>query len=323
MSNELEMPAPNTHGDHEDDHAGHDHSGHAHAPKDFGKAFLIGIVLNTGFVITEVVYGILGNSLALLADAGHNLSDVLGLLLAWGASVLVKKAPTKRFTYGLRSTSILAALVNAVLLLVVTGGIAWEAILRFRNPAAVEGKTVILVAAVGVAINVATALLFMSGRKGDLNIRAAFMHMAGDALIALGVVMSGFAMLYTGWLWLDPATSLVIALLVILGTWGLLKDSVNLALHAVPESVDTEKVREYLSSVDGVTQIHDLHIWGMSTTETALTAHLVCPEGYPSDAQRNEICTELKEHFSISHSTLQFEMGDDDHPCELAPAHMV
>ena len=231
------------HDDHGDDHAGHDHSGHdhaghSHAPKDFGKAFLIGVLLNTGFVIAEVVYGLLGNSLALLADAGHNLSDVLGLLLAWGASVLVKKSPTKRFTYGLRSTSILAALVNAVLLLVVTGGIAWEAISRFRSPTTVEGKTVIVVAAVGVAVNVATALLFMSGRKGDLNVRAAFMHMAGDALIALGVVVSGFVILYTGWQWLDPATSLVIALLVILGTWGLLKDSVNLALQAVPEGVD-------------------------------------------------------------------------------------
>lgn len=319
MTSKPEIRADDDH----NDHPGHDHSTNAHAPKDFGKAFLIGIILNAGFVATEVVYGILGNSLALLADAGHNLSDVLGLLLAWGASVLVKKAPTKRFTYGLRSTSILAALVNAVLLLVVTGGIAWEAILRFRNPTAVEGETVIIVAAVGVVINVATALLFASGRKGDLNIRAAFMHMAGDALIALGVVVSGFAILYIGWLWLDPATSLVISLLVILGTWGLLKDSVNLALQAVPDGVDTEKVRKYLSSVTGVAEIHDLHIWGMSTTETALTAHLVFPEGYPSDAQRNEICTELKEHFSINHATLQFEKGDSNHPCELAPANVV
>ena len=316
------------HDGHEDDHAGHDHSKHdhsrhAHAPKDFGSAFLIGIVLNSGFVVAEAVYGILGNSLALLADAGHNLSDVLGLLLAWGASILVKKAPTKRFTYGLRSTSILAALINAALLLLVTGGIAWEAILRFRHPTEIVGMTVIIVAAVGVVINTATALLFMSGRKGDLNVRGAFTHMAGDAAIALGVVVAGFAINYTGWQWLDPVVSLVIALLVVIGTWSLLKDSVNLALHAVPEGVDIEKVRKYLTSVSDVTEIHDLHIWGMSTTETALTVHLVCPAGYPGDAMRREICEELREHFEISHATIQIEVSDTGESCELAPADVV
>ncbi|MBK4734654.1 cation diffusion facilitator family transporter [Noviherbaspirillum pedocola] len=307
--------------DHEHDH-GHGHV-HVHAPKDFGKAFLIGVLLNTSFVVAEVVYGILGHSLALVADAGHNLSDVLGLLLAWGASILVKKAPTMRFTYGLRSSSILAALINAALLLLVTGGIAWEAILRFQHPDNVESRTVIVVAAIGVAINLATAFLFMAGRKGDLNVRAAFTHMMGDAAIALGVVAAGFAIMYTGWHWLDPLTSLVISLVVIVGTWGLLTDSINLALHAVPEGIDTVEVQAYLASIDGVTDVHDLHIWGMSTTETALTAHLVFPLGYPGDGKRNEIAFELRKRFSIQHATMQFETGDVNHPCELAPSHVV
>jgi cobalt-zinc-cadmium efflux system protein len=314
--------AEHSHHDHDEhgDHAGH---GHSHAPKDFGKAFLIGVILNAGFVVAEVVYGILGNSLALLADAGHNLSDVLGLLLAWGASILVKKIPSTRFTYGLRSTSILAALINAVLLLVVTGGIAWEAVLRFRHPTEVAGMTVIIVAAFGVAINLATALLFMSGRKGDLNVRAAFTHMAGDAAIALGVVAAGFAMMYTGWLWLDPLVSIAIALLVVVGTWSLLSDSVKLALHAVPEGIDSEKVRSYLASIEGVTEVHDLHIWGMSTTETALTAHLTMPGGYPGDAARDSITQGLEEKFGIGHPTIQIELRDSDVACKLAPAEVV
>ena len=306
------------------DHERHDHEhGHAHAPKDFGKAFLIGVLLNGGFVVAEVIYGVLGNSLALLADAGHNLSDVLGLLMAWGASILVKKAPTKRYTYGFRSTSILAALINAILLLVVTGGIAWEAILRFRQPEAVAGNTVILVAAVGVFINLATALLFMSGRKGDLNVRAAFMHMAGDAAIALGVVICGFGIVATGWGWLDPAVSVAISVLIIFGTWSLLRDSVNLALHAVPEGIDTVQVHQYLTSVEGVSEVHDLHIWGMSTTETALTAHLIYPGGYPGDDVRREICERLRTQFGIGHATIQIEVGDTSHACELAPHDVV
>lgn len=301
------------------DHDDHDHAhGHEHAPKDFGRAFLFGVILNTGFVIAEVIYGILGNSLALLADAGHNLTDVLGLLLAWGASILVKGVPSKRFTYGLRSTSILAALINAVLLLVVTGGIAWEAILRFRQPSTVEGMTVIIVAAFGVAINLGTALLFMSGRKGDLNVRAAFIHMTGDAAISLGVVVAGFAIIYTKWQWLDPAVSLIIAILVVISAWGLLRDSVNLALHAVPEGIDTDKVRSYLTSIDGVAEVHDLHIWGMSTTETALTVHLLFPCGYPGDTVRNMISDELHKRFDISHCTIQIET-DANIVCALAP----
>jgi len=307
------------------DHAHHDHAhghGHSHAPKDFGSAFLIGIVLNTGFVIAEAVYGILGNSIALLADAGHNLSDVLGLLLAWGASVLVKRIPSTRFTYGLRSTSILAALINASLLLVVTGGIIWEAFLRFGHPDQVDSLTVIIVAALGIAINLGTALLFMSGSKGDLNVRAAFVHMMGDAAISAGVVVAGVIIMFTGWLWMDPAVSLAISLLVILGTWGLLRDSINLALHGVPEGIDVNKVQHYLASIDGVTEVHDLHIWGMSTTETALTAHLIMPAGYPGDLFRNEVCDTLRDRFAIAHSTIQIELADSPHVCALA-AHDV
>ena len=318
------MAHDHQHHPHHDEHDHHDHGhGHSHAPKDFGRAFLFGIILNSSFVVAEAVYGVLGNSLALLADAGHNLSDVLGLLLAWGASVLVKRIPSKRFTYGLRSTSILAALINAILLLVVTGGIAWEAVLRFRHPGEVEGMTVIVVAAFGVAINLGTALLFMGGRKGDLNVRGAFTHMAADAAISLGVVIAGFVIIHTGWLWLDPAVSLSISILIVIGTWGLLRDSLNLALHAVPAGVDPDKVHAYLTSVEGVSEVHDLHIWAMSTTETALTVHLVMPEGYPSDAFRSMVVDTLHEQFKIAHSTIQIEINDSPHPCKLAPAEVV
>ena len=303
---------------------GHNHGhGHSHAPKDFGKAFLFGILLNTGFVAFEFIFGILGNSVALLADAGHNLSDVLGLLLAWGASILVKRVPSERFTYGLRSTSILAALSNAMLLLVVTGGIAWEAMIRFWHPGSVDGKTVIIVASIGVVINLGTALLFVSGRKDDLNVRAAFLHMAGDAAISLGVVIAGIVILNTGWQWLDPSVSVIISVLVIAGTWGVLRDSINLALHAVPNEIDAKKVQQYLASLPGVSEVHDLHIWGMSTTETALTAHLVMPDGCPSDGFLRTACDELRQKFTIAHATIQIEMNDTDHVCALAPAEVV
>ncbi|HEX7648679.1 MAG TPA: cation diffusion facilitator family transporter [Noviherbaspirillum sp.] len=310
-----------------DDHHGHDHShghhGHVHAPKDFGKPFAIGVFLNGGFVIVEAVFGFLSNSLSLLTDAGHNLGDVLGLLLAWGASVLANRRPSARFTYGLRSTSILAALINAALLLLATGAIGWEAVSRLMQPVPVEGGTVTAVAVVGVVINTATALMFMSGRKDDLNVRAAFLHMAADAAITLGVALSGIAIIFTGWQWLDPVTSLVVAVLVIAGTWGLLRDSVNLALHAVPPGIDPAQVQALLASFPGVTEVHDLHIWAMSTTDTALTAHLVCPAGYPGDALHGQIAHELKTRFRIGHSTIQIETGDPAHPCELAPAHVV
>ena len=309
--------------DHDHDHGhdhDHDHGGlhsHVHAPKDFGTAFAVGITLNAGFVAAEFIYGLRSDSLALIADAGHNLSDVLGLLLAWGASVLGKRLPTPRFTYGLRGTTILAALANATLLLLVTGAIAWEALVRLREPAPVAGMTVIVVAAIGVAINLGTAMMFMAGRKHDLNIRATYLHMAADAAISLGVVVAGIVILNTGWLWLDPVASLAISLFVIWATWNLLRDSLALALQGVPEAVDASAVRGYLESIEGVARVHDLHIWGMSTTENALTAHLVFPHGFPGDARLREISAVLHERHGIAHATIQVELVDSGNCCVL------
>ncbi len=310
---------------HEEDgtheHEGHDHEhggpGHSHAPKNFGAAFAIGTTLNFGFVVVEVVFGIYAHSLALVADAGHNLGDVLGLVLAWAASSLSRRAPTQRHTYGLRSSSILAALFNAIFLLISVGGIAWEAIRRFGDPAEVSGKTVIWVAALGIAINTATALMFMSGRKGDLNIRGAFLHMAADAGVSAGVVVAGFAILATGLHWIDPVVSLAIAAIITWGTWGLLRDSVNLALQAVPEGIELAAVKEYLASLPNVTAVHDLHIWPMSTTETALTAHLVRNVDRCDSSLLEACCQELHDRFEIQHATIQFE--SQDHECRLAP----
>lgn len=299
--------------------AGHDHHaghGHSHGPANYDRAFAIGITLNLGFVIIEALYGFIANSMALLADAGHNLSDVLGLVIAWGASVLAKRAPTERYTYGLRSTSILAALLNAVFLLVATGGIAWEAIQRFAEPASVAGLTVIIVAAIGIVINGATAWLFASGRKGDINIKGAYLHMAADAGVSAGVVVAGVVILLTGWGWVDPAVSLVIAAIIVWGTWGLFRESIAMTLAAVPSAIDTAKVKTYLAGLPGVAQVHDLHIWSMSTTETALTAHLVMPSGAPGDAFLNEVAEALAQRFAIIHPTIQIERGDD---CRLAP----
>ncbi|HUX83149.1 MAG TPA: cation diffusion facilitator family transporter [Halothiobacillus sp.] len=306
--------------DREHSQGGH---GHGHAPANFGRAFAIGIALNLSFVLAETVFGVLGHSLALLADAGHNLSDVLGLLMAWAANALANRPPSGRFTYGLRSSSILAALANAVFLLVVTGGIAWEAVGRLLHPASVASGIVIGVAALGVLINTSTALLFMSGRKGDLNIRAAFLHMASDAAISFGVVIAGIVMLFTHWFWLDSSVSLLISALIVMATWGLLRDSAYLALHGVPEGIDTDTVRTYLLGLPNVAAVHDLHIWAMSTTETALTAHLVMPNGHPGDALLNNISEELREHFQIVHPTLQIETGDPRHPCALTGEHLV
>ncbi|HEY5412668.1 MAG TPA: cation diffusion facilitator family transporter [Caulobacteraceae bacterium] len=314
------------HGDHGHDHeggGGRSHAGHAHVPANFGRAFAVGIILNTGFVAAEAIYGVLANSLALLADAGHNLGDVLGLGVAWLASWLASRPPSARFTYGLRGSSILAALSNATVLLLVTGAIAWEAMLRFNHPQPAAGTTIMIVAAGGVLINGATALMFMSGRKTDLNIRGAFTHMASDALIALGVVAAGGLILLTGWLWLDPAISLVISAVVIWGTWSLMRESLNLALAGVPVGVDHAVVREFLCGLSGVTEVHDLHIWGMSTTETALTAHLVKPLAPADDAFLHDICAELKSRFGIGHATLQVERGGEAEPCVLAPEHTV
>jgi cobalt-zinc-cadmium efflux system protein len=296
---------------------------HDHGPTNYGRAFAIGTTLNMGFVILEIIYGRRAHSLALVADAGHNLGDVLGLVLAWGASLLARLQPTQRRTYGLRRSSILAALINAVVLLITVGGIAWEAIRRINDPGPVVGGTVIWVAVVGIVINTVTALLFLSGRKGDLNIRGAFLHMAADAGVSLGVVLAGFAILATGWLWLDPVVSLLIVVVILVGTWGLLRDSVNLALDAVPENIDETRVQAYLADLPGVNDVHDLHIWGMSTTETALTAHLVLREASGSDALISRACRELHDEFGIEHATLQIETGDCAYPCGLAPADTV
>jgi cobalt-zinc-cadmium efflux system protein len=299
--------------DHGQEHGGH---GHSHAPASFGKAFAIGTALNLGFVIVEVVYGLSAGSVALLADAGHNMSDVLGLLIAWGAATLGRRRPGGRYTYGLRSSSILAAFLNALLLLVATAIIAVEAIRRFADPMPVAGKTVMIVAAVGIVINGATALLFMSGRKGDLNIRAAFVHMAADAGLAAGVVVAGLLILLTGKTWIDPVTSLVIVVVIAVGTWGLLRDSVNMSLQAAPEGTDPKEIGSFLRGRDRVADIHDLHVWPMSTTEMALTVHLLVPSGYPGDAFSAEIAAALKEQFSIAHATIQIET-DPGIPCVL------
>ena len=300
----------------------HNHPGH-HASANFNKAFLIGIGLNTGYVLFEVIFGISGHSLALLADAGHNFSDVLGLLLAWGASAIAKSAPTRRRTYGLRGSSILAALFNAIFLLVSVGAIAWEALRRFNTPTEVAAATVIWVSLLGIGINTATALLFMSGRKGDLNIRGAFLHMAADAAISVGVVVAGFAILWTDWHWIDPVVSLLISAVIVWGTWDLLRESVNLALQAVPENIEPEEVERYLEQLPGITKVHDLHIWAMSTTETALTAHLVKPDGKLDDLLLDQTQRELHDRFRIDHMTLQLECGNTDHSCSQEPKHIV
>ncbi|MBS0588980.1 MAG: cation transporter [Proteobacteria bacterium] len=298
----------------------HDHS---HAPKNFDRAFTIGIALNVGFVVIEVVFGLFANSLALLADAGHNLSDVLSLLFAWGASVLVRKLPTQRHTYGLRRTSILAALINALVLLVAVGAIAWEAILRFGHPEAVASDTVIWVASVGIVINGFTAWLFMSGQKQDMNIRGAYLHMMADAAVSFGVVLAAITIKFTGWLWLDPVMSLVVAVIIGIGTWGLLRESLSLALDAVPANIHPAKVEAYLASLPGIEAVHDLHIWAMSTTEIALTVHLVKPDAVIDDLLLVQINNELRDLFGIQHTTVQFERGDTSHPCKQAPAEVV
>lgn len=300
--------------DHAHDHAhthshSHGHAGHCHAPADFGRAFAIGIVLNTAFVIVEATYGFLSGSMALVADAGHNLSDVLALMLAWGASVAAKKPPSPKFTYGFKSSTILAALANAMLLAIAIGAILFETIHRMLEPAPVEGMTMVIVAGIGILINAGTALMFMRGRKDDLNIRGAFLHMAADALVSLGVVIAGLAILFTGQNWIDPITSLVIVAIIGWGTWGLAKDSIKLGLHAVPENIDESAVQRHLAEQDGVEELHDLHIWPMSTTETALTAHLVMPNGHPGDNFLADLRDSLSANFGISHATIQIEQS--------------
>jgi cobalt-zinc-cadmium efflux system protein len=313
------------HHDHDHSHAhGHSHAhvraGHSHAPGTFGLAFAIGVGLNTVLVGAELVFGYTANSLALISDAIHNLSDVLALLLAWGAAWLSGRRPTQQHTYGYRRASILAALINAGLLLIGVGGIAVEAVDRLREPAAVSGWTVVIVAAIGILVNGATALLFMRGRDNDLNIRATYLHMAADAGVSLGVVVATLVIMATGWLWVDPAVSLCIAAVVLGSGWGLARDSINLALDGVPRGIDLPDVMDYLARLDGVTGVHDLHIWAMSTNETALTAHLVRPAGF-NDAFLHGVCAELAHRFRIQHATLQIESGSD--VCRLAPAEVV
>lgn len=301
----------------------HGHGAHSHAPASFGRAFAIGTALNLAFVLAEAIYGVRANSVALLADAGHNLSDVLGLLIAWGASALATQRPTARRTYGLRSTSILAAMINAVVLLLAIGGIAWEAIGRVGRPEAVVTSTVIWVATLGIVINGVTAMLFISGAKSDLNIRGAYLHMAADAGVSAGVVVAGLAMAATGWFWLDPVISIIIAALIAIGTWGLLRDSVNLALNAVPAHIDPAAVDTYLQQLPGVTGVHDLHIWGMSTTDVALTAHIIRPEICDDDELLRDAALVLHERFGIAHPTLQIERGHGPHDCHLAPDTVI
>lgn len=306
------------------DHAGHAHGpgGHVHAPASFGKAFAIGIALNTVFVVVEAIYGYASGSMALVADAGHNLSDVLGLIAAWTAAVLAKRAATPRYTYGLKGSSILAALFNAVFLLVAVGAIAWEAVLRLFNPEPVTEITVIVVATIGILINGATALMFASGRNSDLNIRGAYLHMVADAAVSVGVVIAAIVIMFTGWLWIDAVTSLVICVLIVWGTWSLLRDSTAMSLAAVPRGIDPIAVRAYLATCEGVADVHDLHIWPMSTTEVALTCHLVIPTGAPGDAYLMGIAGRLKRDFGIEHATIQIET-DPNSACALAPEHVI
>jgi len=290
----------------------HDHShGHSHAPADFGRAFAIGVVLNSVFVVFEATYGFLSGSMALVADAGHNLSDVLALLLAWGASIAAKKPSSARYTYGYKSSTILAALGNALLLAVAIGAILFETFHRMFDPVEPEGMAMVVVASIGVLINAFTALLFMRGRQDDINIRGAYLHMAADALVSVGVVIAGVAIIFTGQFWIDPAVSLIIVAIIAWGTWGLAKDSLKMGLLAVPDRIDESAVRSHLVGLEGVEAVHDLHIWPMSTTETALTAHLVMPEEPRSDAFLRKVSSELMNEFGIGHSTIQIERDPD------------
>jgi cobalt-zinc-cadmium efflux system protein len=314
--------AEHDHHDHDHNHAHGAGHAHVHAPKDFGVAFAIGTALNLGFVIVEIVYGLLANSIALVADAGHNMGDVLGLVMAWVAMILARRAPSKTHTYGLRRGTILAALANAVLLLVTIGAIFVEGIRRLTHPSEVESVTIMVVAAIGIVVNGVTAWLFAAGRKGDINLRVAFMHMAGDALVSVGVVFAGAIILLTGWSWLDPLVSIAIAGMILVGTWGLLRDSVGMSLDAVPSGIEASQVTEFLKQQPGIMAIHDLHIWPMSTTETALTCHCLMPAGHPGDEFLVHLYQQLEKRFKIGHATIQVEVSPDI-ACALEPDNVV
>lgn len=305
---------------HDHSHHGHSHHGHSHVPANFGRAFAIGTALNLAFVAVEGAAGLITNSVALLADAGHNLSDVLGLIIAWGGAELAKRPASKRFTYGLRGSSILAALANSVLLLVAVGAILLEAIQRFGDPAPVPGRTVMLVAGIGIIVNLGTAMLFASGRKHDINIRGAYLHMAADAAVSAGVVLAGALILWSGATWIDPAISLVIVAVILWSTWGLLTESTRMALQGVPDGIDADAVQTCLAALPGVASVHDLHIWPMSTTEAALTAHLRMPGGHPGDAFLMDLRHRLAHDFRIEHVTVQIEIGDGE-DCRMHGHH--
>ncbi|HWE72846.1 MAG TPA: cation diffusion facilitator family transporter [Stellaceae bacterium] len=326
---------------HEHNHAGHDHKhdrhGHSHHGNDhydhhhhhhdlggeLGTVFAISIALNVGFVVIEGVFGFISHSMALLADAGHNFGDVLGLVAAWAATMLAARRPSARYTYGLRSSSILAALLNAIILLIAVGGIVVEAAQRLVAPTPVGGVTIIAVACAGVLVNGAAALMLGRGHHSDLNVRSAYAHMLGDALVSVGVALSGAVILWTGWLWLDPAVSIVVSIVIVIGTWRLLRHSLDMALQAVPPGIDPAAVRMHLLQVSGVGEVHDLHIWPMSTTTTALTAHLIMPAGHPGDACLADVAASLQKRFGIEHATIQVETGDPAHPCVLVPDNVV
>lgn len=317
-----------THGGHgaHGAHGGHgrhgSHGGIAAAPMDLGGRFQLAILLNIVIVVGQGAFGWWAQSMALIADAGHNLSDVLGLVVAYVAVLLSRRKPNARYTYGLGHSSIVAALFNAVFLLVAVGALSWEAIERLRNPTPVAGGVVMAVAAIAMVLNGVTAWLFMSGSKDDLNVRGAFLHMAADAAVSAGVVVSGLVIILTGWLWLDPLASLAINAVIVWGTWSLLRQSLTMSLAGVPEGIDHGEVERFLRGRPGVASLHDLHIWPLSTTQTALTAHLVTPAGHPGDAFLMDTAAELKNHFGIGHVTLQVET-DEDTPCELAAGHPV
>jgi len=295
-----------------DCHGLHDAHGHHHAPADFGRAFVIGIALNSAFVVVEAAAGFLYGSMALVADAGHNLSDVLALVLAWVASIAARRPPSGRYTYGYKSSTILAALANAMLLMLAIGAILFETFHRMMQPQEPQGMAMVIVAGIGIGINALTAMLFMRGQE-DLNIRGAYLHMAADALVSLGVVVAGAAIILTGLWWIDPLLSIVIVAVIAIGTWGLARDSLTMGLLAVPARIDLAEVKQHLGSFDGVAAVHDLHVWPMSTTETALTAHLVMPGRPASDSFLRELADSLEARFGVGHSTIQVESGDD--PC--------
>jgi cobalt-zinc-cadmium efflux system protein len=306
-------------------HSGHDHAhdhGHSHTPADFGFAFAIATLLNFALVAAQAIYGLSANSIALLADAGHNFGDALGLLLAWGAHVMARWTPTERYTYGFRSASILSALINAVMLLVATGAIAWEAIRRLLDPGEVAGVTVMVVAGIGIAVNALSAWLLMAASKGDLNVRGAVLHLAADAGVSVGVVIAGAVILFLGWTWIDPVMSLIVSAVIVWGTWSLLRDSFQLSMDAVPPGIEPSEVRAYLEKLPGVASIHDLHIWAMSTTENALTCHLVMPGGHPGNDFITAACRDLACRFAIRHPTFQIEL-DGGADCPLAPVHVI